>query len=156
MATSIFWFLMLNISVQPLQVANRTFIIENCQIDEQISASAWASRMQGIGSILGFMLGSIHLTTVTGDHTLGDFSTLSIIGGFMLLLTTYISCKYVQQEQVPSSTLFSPAQALGKSHVHSLMFCVRTAPKSLWQVCAVQFFAWLGWFGWFAGRRVWR
>ncbi len=56
-ASAVFGVYILNISIQPLQMGLRTLVIENCPKSQQQQASAWVSRLTGVGNIIGYLAG---------------------------------------------------------------------------------------------------
>lgn len=143
---SITWFSLLNIAIQPLQMASRAIIIENNDTSGQVAASAWASRMQGIGSILGFLLGSIPLSKVLPPGLAAEFSILCLLGSVLLLTTAVISAYAIEEDLgsvVPSSHCNTKTAT---SQPRGFIEGITNIPREVWQIFAVQFFAWLGWF----------
>ena len=143
----IIWFCLVNVAIQPLQMASRAIIIENNDKSDQVVASAWASRMQGVGSILGFMLGSISLSEVLPLGLATNFTILCILGSVFLLATTLISASVIREEFDSVDPFLYTAEANGiGDRSRAFIEGIATMPRELWQVFTIQFFAWLGWF----------
>ena len=146
MANAVLWFCSLHISIQPLQVASRAFIIENCAADEQVLAHAWASRVQGLGNISGFFLASMPLSQIWPFGGLPQFSTLCLLACSLLLATVCITCFLVEGEQ----PRFHPAIELQRTtSIGKLKHILMSAKRMPWpvrKICLVQCFAWMGWF----------
>lgn len=138
---SVFWFLLLNIFIQPLQLTSRNLVIENCNPSDQVAVSAWAGFMQGIGSIIGFTLGVLPASKTFSSSHLQDFSVLCICGALLLLATTIISALVVNTDEQVSASRIEMAIDEKLSRAKFL-----NAPKQVWQIFIVQFFAWSGWF----------
>jgi solute carrier family 45 protein 1/2/4 len=140
-ASCIIWFSLLNVAIQPLQLASRAIIIENVDAVEQITANAWASRMQGIGSVLGFLFGSIPLPNNLRPDPASEFLILSLVGSVSLLTTTLISAFVTDtsKDRVVAHTRPHTVSSSDSVFPSSL-------PREIWQILAVQFLAWLGWF----------
>jgi solute carrier family 45, member 1/2/4 len=143
---SVIWFALLNITIQPLQMASRAIIVENNDSSDQVAASAWASRMQGIGSILGFLLGSLPLSAILPGNITPDFALLCVLGSLILCSTAMLSASFITLDTNPKEARHILSEiAVGKGKSDS--FCnLRTVPSRVWQIFIVQFFSWLGWF----------
>jgi solute carrier family 45 protein 1/2/4 len=139
---SIIWFSLLNIAIQPLQMASRAIIIENSATSDQAVASAWASRMQSIGSVLGFLLGSIPRTEILPRGFASEFSILCVLGSVLLLISALISA-FVIKADFDSVT---PDPQAVRDRSTSFIKRLSAMPREIWQIFAIQFFAWLGWF----------
>ncbi|KEQ90517.1 hypothetical protein AUEXF2481DRAFT_569273 [Aureobasidium subglaciale EXF-2481] len=137
----IIWFSLLNVAIQPLQLASRAIIIENVDAVEQMTANAWASRMQGIGSVLGFLFGIVPLPKNLRPDPASEFVNLSLVASVSLLTTTLVSAFVTgrSQDRIAARTLPRIASFSNSVSASSL-------PREIWQILAVQFFAWLGWF----------
>lgn len=146
MLNAVLWFCSLNIAIQPLQVGSRSFIIEQCAVDDQPLAHAWASRVQGLCSIAGYFLASLPLSQILFHGRLPQFPTLCLVACALLLAAVFISCVAVD-EAVPH---FRPAVA-AKGHNIDVMFgwitrSAKKMPVIVRKVCLIQCFAWMGWF----------
>ena len=143
----IIWFCLLNVATQPLQMASRAVVIENNDESDQVAASAWASRMQGIGSILGFLLGSIPLSDVVSPGLATNFTILCLLGSVFLLTTTLISTSVIREEFESVERISYAAETkIIENRLPLFIEEIAIMPRELWQVFAIQFFAWLGWF----------
>jgi solute carrier family 45 protein 1/2/4 len=143
---SIIWFTLLNVAIQPLQMASRAIIIENNDTSDQVAAGAWASLMQGIGSILGFLLGSIPLSEVLPLGLAANFSILCLLGSVLLLTTAFISASVIEENSDSAAPyLQAETNAVGGRSI-GFIEGVASMPREVWRIFAVQFFAWLGWF----------
>jgi solute carrier family 45, member 1/2/4 len=143
---AVLWFCFLNIAIQPLQVASRAFIIENCVVDQQVLAHAWASRIQGVGSIIGLFLGSVPLPPIFPYGGLPQFSTLCLLVSVLLLTTVLISCFLVGEDlsRFPSTILVQ--QTSFSSKIADIVVSVKGMPRTVRRICFIQCFAWMGWF----------
>jgi solute carrier family 45, member 1/2/4 len=144
-ATAVLWFVLLNLSIQPLQVASRAYIVENCGAGEQVLANAWASRVQGICGILGFVLASAPLTDLLPfGGRLSQFTLLSGVSGFLLVGMVCIACL-----SRPVGTTLNDIEvptANEKGTDYNLFRKLRRMPQAVRSVYLIQWFAWMGWF----------
>ena len=58
-ATVMMW--VLDFAINTVQAASRAFIVDNAPAHQQEAANAWASRILGIGSVLGYVFGYLDL-----------------------------------------------------------------------------------------------
>jgi solute carrier family 45 protein 1/2/4 len=133
----------LNLAIQPLQSGIRALIVDKCPAHQQADVSAWASRITGVGNIIGYFFGFVPLRNIFPYLQVSQFSWLCVIASVVLSATVAITCVFIK-EQDPRS-LPSPA-ATGSSFWSTVIWSIRTMPRAVRQVCLVQFFAWLGWF----------
>lgn len=113
---------------------------------QQEAANAWAGRIVGVGNILGYLSGYLHLPKLL--PFLGDtqFKVLCAIASMVLCVTLGISCLSVKERD---PRLEGPVK---KSKLGVLAFfkqvfkSLRRLPPQIRTVCEVQFFAWIGWF----------
>ncbi|KAH7369971.1 sucrose transporter [Rhexocercosporidium sp. MPI-PUGE-AT-0058] len=143
---AVLWFCSLNISIQPLQVASRAFIIESCSPDEQILAHAWASRVQGAGSILGYLLASVSLPLTLPHGGMPQFTTLCFVASILLLGTVLLSCILVPGESLHSRPAPAVQRSTFSAHVTILLQSMKRMPKPVRKICLIQCFSWMGWF----------
>lgn len=136
----------LYVAIQPLQAGIRSLIVDSCPAHQQAIASAWASRLTNVGNIIGYLFGFIPVKTLLPFLDITQFAWLCIVASVILSLTVYITCHFTK-EQDPRH-LPSPTNA-SKSLLSTLRYIIwsaKTMPRTIRQICTVQFFAWLGWF----------
>ena len=143
---AIMWVYALNIVIQPVQSGIRAFIIDNCPAHQQAEASAWASRITGIGSVLGYLSGLMNIFESISTWGNTQFKSLCIISSLALGITTAVSCILVQEvdpsiEEPTKHSQFNVIALISQSR-RSLV----TLPPITRKVCKTQFFAWMGWF----------
>lgn len=145
-ASAIIGVYILNISIQPIQMGLRALIIENWPNNQQEQASAWASRMTGMGNVLGYLAGTTDLSKFAPTLFLTQFQGLCLVAAVSLAIGVSTSCI--------AATEITPAGALlpvGESHQFTSYFrqlshTWRTMPLKIRRVCQVQFCSWMGWF----------
>jgi solute carrier family 45, member 1/2/4 len=143
---AITWLLALNICIQPLQAGIRALIVDNCSASQQARASAWSSRITGIGNIIGYSFGFIPVGSILPFFDISQFTWLCIVASVILSSTVGITCAWIQEKDPRSlPAAIGEGQSFGET-VRHIIWSARTMPSSISQVCKVQFFAWLGWF----------
>lgn len=129
-----------------VQAGIRAFIVDNCPAHQQELANAWASRLTGIGNILGYIFAFLDLPKVLPFLGNTQFKVLCVLASLSLSSTLLISCAYIQErdprlEGPPASTDLGVI-----SFFRQVFKSVRNLPPQIAKVCEVQVAAWLGWF----------
>lgn len=105
-----------------------------------------ASRIVGIGNIIGYIFGYIDLPKHMGFFGNTQFKVLCVIASISLGVTIAISCVFINERD---PRLEGPA-AKDKGGVISffkgVFSSIKRLPPQTRKVCEVQFFAWIGWF----------
>lgn len=136
----------LYVSIQPLQAGIRSLIVDSCPAHQQTIASAWASRLTGVGNIVGYLFGFVPVRHFLPSLQISQFAWLCVVATAILSITTCITCYFINEED--PRNLPSPGSEI-KSFVATLRhiaWSARTMPRTIRQVCVVQTFAWMGWF----------
>ncbi|TIB98798.1 MFS general substrate transporter [Wallemia mellicola] len=130
----------IDFSINAVQAADRALIVDILPSFEQEGANAWAGRMIGIGSCMGFFVGNIDLTryfSILGDTQLEILSSLT--SAFMIF-THLLTC-YAVSERV----LISDHGRASITKVFKTLFTAKPPPR-VRKLCIIQFFASMGWF----------
>jgi solute carrier family 45 protein 1/2/4 len=136
----------LYIAIQPLQAGIRSLIVDSCPAHQQTIASAWASRLTGVGNIIGYLFGFVPVRYLLPSLRVSQFAWLCIVATVILGITSSITCYFIKEQNprtLPSPMIESRSFFATLRHI---AWSARTMPKMIRQVCVVQFFAWLGWF----------
>jgi solute carrier family 45, member 1/2/4 len=144
--SAIGWLYSLKIFVQPLQAGIRALIVDSCPADQQTQASAWASRITGVGNIVGYSFGFVPVRNLLPFLEITQFAWLAIVASILLLSTVAMTCIFIREPD--PKTLPLPNND-GKSVLKTLKYIVwsfKTMPHTVRRVCAIQFFAWMAWF----------
>ncbi|PGH23431.1 hypothetical protein AJ80_02541 [Polytolypa hystricis UAMH7299] len=136
----------LDFAINTVQAAIRAFIVDNAPSHQQESANAWASRLTGVGNILGYIFGYLDLPKILPFFGNTQFKGLCVIASISLAITLVISCLYIQErdprlEGPPLSD--NPGVVAFFSQVFR---SIRRLPPQIRKVCEVQLCAWVGWF----------
>jgi solute carrier family 45 protein 1/2/4 len=132
-------------SVPTVQAAIRAFIVDNCPAHQQELANAWASRMTGIGNILGYIFGYMDLPRFVPFLGNTQFKVLCVLASISLGVTIGISCTYIKERDPRSDP--PVADQLGVvSFFRQIIKSIQNLPPQIARVCQVQFAAWVGWF----------
>ena len=142
---AVFWVYALNVAMQPVQSGIRAFIVDKCPVQQQSRASAWASRMTGVGSALAYLAGTTFLPDSAPTFVDTEFKALSILASVCLIITVGISCIFVG-EKSPFLRTSKDGRGTLKTALRQLVSRMMNMPSTTWSVCQIQFFAWMGWF----------
>lgn len=136
----------LDFSINVIQAAIRAFIVDNAPTHQQDSANAWASRLTGVGSIIGYLFGYVNLPKYLWFFGDSQFKVLCFVASTALATTLLISCITIK-ERDPRLEGDPVEQKSGVlAFFNHLRHAVRRLPPQIRKICIVQCWAWLGWF----------
>ena len=144
---AVLWVYVLDFAINVVQAAIRAFIVDNAPTHQQEDANAWAGRLTGFGSILGYLSGYVDLPRrfpIFGDS---QFKVLCVFASFSICTTVAISCAYIKERD---PRLDGPPPVRERLTVvtffkHSFR-SMRRLPPQIRKVMEAQFFNWFGWF----------
>ena len=143
---AIFGVIVLNLSIQPLQMGLRTLVIENCPKSQQEQASAWASRLTGVGNIVGYLAGITDLSQLVPSLLFTQFQCLCLVASASLAIGVSMSCIAVTERNATEALMPISANSSLSSYLRQLLYTYRTMAWKIRKVCYVQFFSWMAWF----------
>lgn len=136
----------LNITIQPVQMAMRTLIIESCPEDEQAHATAWASYWTGIGNVFGYVCGFIDLPHSLGAPFITQFQLLCLTAALALILTVSVTVCTISEQHTPERFEAQKRSPMPAGFVRKLLRTYMDMKPRIKLVCHIQFFAWMAWF----------
>lgn len=143
-ATALMW--VLDFSINTVQAGIRAFIVDNAPSHQQESANAWASRITGIGNVLGYIFGYIDLPKYFPFFGNTQFKVLCVIASIALSSTLAISCACIE-ERDPREEGPPKSDNPGVLDFFRQVFkSIKRLPPQIRKVCEIQFFHWMGWF----------
>lgn len=137
---------MQNCLYSTVQAGIRAFIVDNAPAHQQESANAWASRITGVGSVLGYVSGYLDLPKLLPFFGNTQFKVLCVIASIALAGTLLVSCLYIKERD---PRLEGPPSAENPgliSFFTQVLKSIRRLPPQISKVCEVQICAWIGWF----------
>ena len=145
-ATVMMW--TLDFCINTVQAAIRAFICDGAPAHQQEVANAWASRMTGIGSVIGYVFGYLNLPQYFSFFGNTQFKVLVTIASIALSSTVLISVLTIPER---NPQLDPPSKADSESFGLMTFFqhvfdSIRRLPRPIRKVCEIQFFHWMGWF----------
>ncbi|KAL4928712.1 bifunctional K:H/Na:H antiporter NHX1 [Aspergillus undulatus] len=143
-ATVMMW--CLDFAINTVQAGIRCFIVDNAPAHQQESANAWASRLTGVGNIIGYIFGYINLPKIFPFLGNTRFQILCALASISLSVTLLISCLYIK-ERDPRLDGPPPSGSMGVVGFFKQVFkSIKNLPPQAAKVCEVQVAAWIGWF----------
>ncbi|GAB7360307.1 hypothetical protein MBLNU230_g8064t1 [Neophaeotheca triangularis] len=136
----------LDFSINVIQAGVRAFIVDNAPTHQQDEANAWASRVSGVGNILGYLSGYVNLPKYMWFFGDTQFKVLCVIASFAMIITLGISCAFVHERDPRLEGEPTKQEGGVIAFFKSLYHSIRKLPPQIRKVCQVQFFAWIGWF----------
>ncbi|KAI9749800.1 MAG: hypothetical protein M4579_006736 [Chaenotheca gracillima] len=136
----------LDFAINTVQAGIRAFIVDCAPTHQQEDANAWASRITGIGSILGYLSGYVNLPEIMPFFGNTQFKDLCVITSLALGSTVVLSCIFIRERD---PRLEGPPENKGTgilSFFRQVFVSIRRLPPQIKKVCEVQFFAWMAWF----------
>lgn len=136
----------LDFSINVIQAAMRAFFVDCAPPHQQDAANAWASRMSGVGNIVGYLFGYIDLPKYFWFFGDTQFKVLCVIASVTMAGTLAVSALSVQERDPRFEG--EPAKEVGGvlAFFTGLWRSMRKLPLQISLVCQVQLAAWIGWF----------
>ena len=131
-----------------MQAGIRAFIVDNAPTHQQEAANAWAGRIVGVGSIIGYLSGYVDLPKLTGGF-FGNtqFKVLCVIASSVLGITIAISCSCIRERDPRLEGTPGEEASLGVLAFFQRLFTsMRKLNPQVRKVCEAQIFNWMGWF----------
>lgn len=131
-----------------VQAAIRAFIVDCCPAHQQEAANSMASRLTGVGNIIGYIAGYVNLPQITWWLGNTQFKDLCAIASIALGSTVLMSCVLIKERnpQLDEPNAKNRKQAGVISFFIGLFASMKRLPPQIKKVCVVQFCAWVGFF----------
>ena len=143
-ATVLMW--ILDISINTIQAAIRAFIVDNAPAHQQEAANAWASRIVGFGSVLGYLFGYIDLPHYLSSMGDTQFKILCLLAALVLGTTLAISCLAVKERDPRLEGPPKESKAGLLAFFQEVFLSIKRMPPQIRKICEIQFCHWAGWF----------
>ncbi|KAF9495214.1 MFS general substrate transporter [Pleurotus eryngii] len=140
---------LIDFSINAVQAVDRALLVDTLPSIEQPAGNAWAARMLGIGSVVGFFVGNIDLPSILPFLGSGQLQVLSAVGSFLLLATHGVTAMFVKERRLLSVSRVGLRQAKENRivrEIKDIFSNMLSLPSVIRQICIIQFFAWIGWF----------
>jgi len=146
---AIFWVCAINIAMQPFQSGVRALVVDNCPPEQQVQASAWGTRWNGLGSVFIGLMGFSNTTKWAPFLGKTQFKALGVVATCSIATTVILVCFLIRDEgNVKSKRPFTKTTIRDAimAPIDSLRESMHNLPPITREVCKIQFAAWLGWF----------
>ncbi|KAF3765268.1 hypothetical protein M406DRAFT_37131 [Cryphonectria parasitica EP155] len=130
--------LVANFAIQPVQLGLRAMATDLVPIHQQAQAQAWIARLNLMGSLVGYGIGSADLAGKLPFLGHSQFQILCSLVSINLAICVSITCSLVQERR--QTPLLSP-----KKPQRPLLVRLRELTV-VRRVCVAQVFCWLAWF----------
>jgi solute carrier family 45 protein 1/2/4 len=136
----------LDFAINTVQAGIRAFILDCCPAHQQEAANSMASRVVGVGNIIGYTAGFVDLPKIMGFFGNTQFKVLCVIACLALSSTVTLSIATIR-ERDPRTEAAAPKGKGGLVSFFKRVFTsIRQLPPQTRKVCEVQFMAWIGFF----------
>jgi solute carrier family 45 protein 1/2/4 len=136
----------LDFAINTVQAAIRAFIVDCAPAHQQESANAMASRITGLGNIIGYVAGYVDLPQYLWFLGDSQFKILCAIASIALGATVLLSTSTIK-ERDPRLDGPAPKDKPSPFYFFFTIFkSIKRLPPQIKRVCQVQFFAWIGFF----------
>jgi len=137
--TAIIGFWILDLSNNTVQGPCRALLVDLAPASQQNLGGSLFSFMMGTGNLLGYFVGSLHLTKWL-PFMKTDLRALFTIGIFVLIFCVAITIIFAKEIS------YNSTEKPKKNPFGAILKGILTMPKGMIRICAVQFFAWFAWF----------
>ncbi|KAG6886815.1 hypothetical protein C0995_004311, partial [Termitomyces sp. Mi166 len=145
---AVFSIYLIDFSINAVMAMDRALLVDTLPPAAQASGNAWAARMLGTGSVVGFLFGTIPLPKLFPFLGTTELEVLSVIVAILLLAGHTLMAVCVKERVL----LKSPDRPSGKRpnpfirEARALWSNLLTLPSVIRQIFIIQFFAWIAWF----------
>ena len=144
--TAVVGIYVLDFAINTVQAAIRAFIVDCAPAHQQEAANAMASRITGIGNIVGYIAGYANLHETLWFFGNTQFKILCALASILLTATILLSTSVIQERDPRND----PPPRVTKPGVVAFFFTlfksIKRLPPQIKRVCQVQFCAWVGFF----------
>ncbi|TQS38771.1 hypothetical protein Golomagni_00715 [Golovinomyces magnicellulatus] len=143
---AVFLVYLLDFSINTVQAGIRAFILDCAPSHLQEAANSMASRIIGVGNILGYVAGYIdlkHYLSYFGDT---QFKILCVNASLALAVTVLLSLSTIREPSSCKETEIISDPVGITSFFRTIFTSFKHLPPLTYKVCRIQFFAWIGMF----------
>ncbi|KAI0851018.1 hypothetical protein F5Y00DRAFT_24620 [Daldinia vernicosa] len=143
---AVIWIYVLDVAVNTVQASIRAFIVDCAPSHQQEAANSMASRLVGVGNIIGYLAGGIDLPKYVWWFGSTQFKDLCAIASIALCFSVILSVVFIK-ERNPQLDGRPAADRPGLLSFFVKIFAsIKRLPPQISKVCIVQFAAWIGFF----------
>ncbi|KAI1268291.1 MFS general substrate transporter [Xylariaceae sp. FL1019] len=143
---AVIWIYILDVAVNTVQASIRAFIVDCAPSHQQEAANSMASRMVGVGNIIGYIAGGINLPRYVPFFGATQFKDLCAIASIALCSTVMLSTSVIRERNPRLDERPAESRPGLLSFFVRIFAAIKRLPPQIYKVCVVQFFAWVGFF----------
>ncbi|RYC63243.1 hypothetical protein CHU98_g2969 [Xylaria longipes] len=143
---AVIWIYVLDVAVNTVQASIRAFIVDCAPPHQQEAANSMASRVVGLGNIIGYIAGGINLPKYVWFFGSTQFKDLCAIASIALCSTVLFSTTVIQERNPQLDGRPAEDRPGLVSFFVKIFAAIKRLPPQIYKVCVVQFFAWVGFF----------
>jgi solute carrier family 45 protein 1/2/4 len=134
----------LDFAINVVQACCRALSIDVAPGDQQNDASIWASRMIGIGNIMGYFMGFIDLKSYLPFLGSTQLKCLCIIANTVLIISVVTTC--IKTHEIVLTQSNNDNDIKWYTPLINIIQSMSHLPEPIQKICNVQFWSWIGWF----------
>ncbi|KAK1221622.1 hypothetical protein PQX77_015566 [Marasmius sp. AFHP31] len=145
---AVFSVYVIDFSINAVQAMDRALIVDTLPPSGQPAGHAWAAKMLAIGSVIGFFVGELELPRILPFLGSTQIQILSILSSFILLFSHLLTAAAVREETLGNKRQSRATGPIEKfvSDMKDIWKTMWTLPRTIKQICIIQFFSSTGWF----------
>ncbi|KAI0549395.1 major facilitator superfamily domain-containing protein [Xylaria curta] len=143
---AVIWIYVLDVAVNTVQASIRAFIVDCAPPHQQEAANSMASRVVGLGNIIGYIAGGINLPKYVWFFGSTQFKDLCAIASIALCSTVLFSTIVIKERNPQLEGRPAEDRPGLISFFVKIFAAIKRLPPQISKVCVVQFFAWVGFF----------
>ncbi|CAG8949445.1 hypothetical protein HYFRA_00005074 [Hymenoscyphus fraxineus] len=143
---AVLWIYILDIAINTVQAGIRAFILDCAPSHQQETANSMASRVVGVGNIIGYVAGYVDLPKYVWFFGNTQFKVLAVIACISLSTTVALSVSTIKERDPRLETKAAKGSPSLLRFFKTVFRSIRRLPPQTRKVCEVQFFAWIGFF----------
>ncbi|TRX94788.1 hypothetical protein FHL15_004249 [Xylaria flabelliformis] len=143
---AVIWIYVLDVAVNTVQASIRAFIVDCAPPHQQEAANSMASRVVGLGNIIGYIAGGINLPRYVWFFGSTQFKDLCAIASIALCSTVLFSTIVIKERNPQLDGRPAEDRPGLVSFFVKIFAAIKRLPPQISKVCVVQFFAWVGFF----------
>ncbi|KAI0024936.1 major facilitator superfamily domain-containing protein [Xylariomycetidae sp. FL0641] len=143
---AVIWIYVLDVAVNTVQASIRAFIVDCAPSHQQEAANSMASRIVGVGNIIGYIAGGIDLPRYVWWFGRSQFKDLCAIASIALCSTILLSVCCIRERNPRLEGRPAQQRPGVVSFFVKIFAAMKRLPPQVSKVCIVQFFAWVGFF----------
>ncbi|KAJ4480223.1 major facilitator superfamily domain-containing protein [Lentinula aciculospora] len=140
---------LIDFSVNAVMAVDRALLVDILPATLQPSGNAWAARMGGFGSVVGYFAGNLDLPSLLPIFGHTELQILSVVVSIVLLGSHILVAASVSERVLVKSNSDGAGGPLAKSftnEVKAIFENLWSLPRVIRQIFLIQFFAWISWF----------